>query len=482
MEITIDENKIEKARKHNKLNGIVDRLELYNPENDLNEIRAAEIFAKVFSARLRFNTTSGTYYFYNGRYWEKDLEAVHARALAKDFTKAVLMYAATLENDDLRANTFTFYGRYNRKSNRDSLIADAQTELHISENDFDKDCNLFNVRNGTIDLKTFEIHDHQPDDLITNFADVEYIPGARSELWERFISDVLPHDIELQRYVKKALGYGMTGNPELERMFVFYGATTRNGKSTLLNTVTNVLGSYATDTPAETLQRKEIKNSSAPSDDLAKLSKCRFVTVAEPDQLMVLDIALIKRFTGRDKIPARRLYEKGFEYEPKFSLFMNTNYLPKVLDNTLFSSRRVEVVPFTRHFTEAEQDITLKNKLRTEESKSAVLAWLLEGLKEYRAQGLKAPMVVNIETRRYEQQSDKLQRFIDSELEETERPELTVKACYEAYKMWCTSCGFTAEGSRVFSEKLRAKNLVLDSATIEHKTVRNVINGYRLNN
>ena len=482
MEITIDENKIAKARVHNKLAGIVDRIEEYAPENDLNEIRAAEIFAKVFNARLRFNVTSGTFYYFNGRYWEPDLEAVHARDYAKDFTRAALIYAAHIENDDLRANTFTFYSRYNKKSNRDSLLADSQTKLFICENDFDKDCNLFNVKNGTIDLRTFEIYEHRPDDLITNYTDVEYIPGKRSDLWERFISDVLPHDIELQRYVKKALGYSMTGNPELERMFVFYGATTRNGKSTLLNTVAKVLGSYAADTPAETLQRKENKNSSAPSDDLAKLSKCRFVTVAEPDQLMILDIALIKRFTGRDRIAARRLYEKGFEYIPKFSLFMNTNYLPKVLDNTLFSSRRVEVVPFTRHFSEAEQDITLKNRLQEPENMSAVLSWLLEGLKEYRATGLKAPMAVNIETRRYEQQSDKLQRFIDSELEEAEKPCLTVKACYEAYKMWCTSCGFTAEGSRVFSEKLRAKNLVLDSATIEHKTVRNVINGYRLNN
>ena len=478
--ITIDDEKITKARIHRLIEGIVDRLTLYAPENELTEIKAAEIFAKIFKARLRFNVTSGTFYHYNGKYWERDLEAVHARTMAKDFVKAMFIYAAGLENDMLSSATIDFYKRFNRKSNRDSLIADAQTELHITENDFDKDCNLLNVRNGTIDLRTFELHDHIPDDLITNYTDVEYIPGARSELWEQFIADIFPNDRALQQYMKKALGYGITGNPELERMFVFYGATTRNGKSTLLNTVSHVLGSYAADTPAETLQRKVNKDSAAPSEDLARLSQCRFVTVAEPDQLMILDVALIKRFTGRDPITARRLRERFFEYIPKFSLYLNTNYLPKVLDNTLFSSRRVEVIPFTRHFTEKEQDITLKQKLRTEDSKSAVLAWLLEGLKEYRETGLTAPMVVNIETRKYEQQSDKLQRFIDSELEEAEKPSITVKECYAAYKNWCTSCGFTAEGVRNFSDKLRSKNLILDHVTMNGKTVRNVVNGYKL--
>ena len=480
MEVTIDTQKIAHAQDLSKLAGVVEKFEMYSPENDLNEIRAAEIFAKVYCGRLRYNVTSGSYYWYNGKFWEKDLESVHARALAKDYIRAMFIYAANLYNDELKVAMFEFYKRFNRKSNRDALIADAQTELHIAEEDFDKDCNLFNVRNGTIDLRTFQIHDHIPDDLLTNYTDVEFIPGARSELWEKFISDVLPNDKALQKYVQKALGYAMTGNPQLERMFVFYGATTRNGKSTLLNTVSHVLGSYAADTPAETLQRKEKRDSSAPSDDLARLSKCRFVTVAEPDQLMILDIALIKRFTGNDKITARRLYEKGFEYIPKFSLFMNTNYLPKVLDNTLFSSRRVEVVPFNRHFEEHEQDITLKQKLRTEDSKSAVLAWLLEGLKEYKETGLTAPMAVNIETRRYEQQSDKLQQFIDSKLEETEKPSITVKECYEEYKKWCTSCGFSSEGVRTFSDKLRSKNLILDSATVDHKTKRNVINGYKL--
>lgn len=48
------------------------------------------------------------------------------------------------------------------------------------------------------------------------------------------------------------------------------------------------------------------------------------------------------------QITARRLYQSEFEFEfefiPHFKLFINTNYLPQIQDETLFTSGRIVVV------------------------------------------------------------------------------------------------------------------------------------------
>lgn len=482
MKVTIDKKKIELAQDlasemqcdPGRLVYLNSQLYKEMPEEYLTEIRAAAIFGKMYKLELRYNRTSGTYYYYNGRYWEKDLGDIHARKAAKEFARLILVYCAKIENDDLRAAALKFYSKYNSKRSRDNLLIDAQTELHILESDFDKHPHLFNVRNGTLNLQTMALQDHDPNDLLTNYTDTEYKEGAKSKLWEKFISDILPSDRELQKYVQKAVAYGMTGNPNLERMFILYGNKTRNGKSTMLNAISTTLGSYAANSPPEILQRR-FKDSSAPSEDLARLDKCRFLTISEPDRSMIFDVALIKSLTGRDTITARRLRENSFEFVPKFAMFLNTNYLPRVFDETLFTGRRVEVIPFERHFTEAEEDINLKAKLTTEESRTAILSWMIEGLKMLESEGLTAPFAVRTATRVYEQNSDKLQRYIDSRLEETDRPALTVKDCYSDYVAWCASEGYTAEGKWSFTDKLRAKNLILASATVNGKTVRNVV-------
>lgn len=479
----------ENLKKKQRLGNIVSKISLeFTPE--CTEIEASRLYAKVFKNELRYNTTAKTYYYYNRKYWERDAENVHAHKCAKEFAKAIMVFlyssdANIFDKDHEKASAqkeqlIKFYSKYSKKSNRDALISDAITEIAISEDDFDKKANLLNVRNGTINLNTFELDVHRPDDLLTNYADVEYIPGCTSKLWSSFISEIFPHDKALQSYVQKILGYAITGEPTLERMFVFYGSSTRNGKSTLLNAISEVLGTYSKNTPADTLQLK-VRDSSKPSEDLARLSKCRFLTVSEPDKSMIFDIPLIKTLTGGDdKVTARRLNESSFEYIPKFVIIMNTNFLPRMLDTSLLDSNRVDVIPFKRHFKVAERDIELKQKLRAENEKSAILSWLIEGLKQYKQDGLIPVLTVQTATREYANQSDKLQMFLDECLEYTdEKPSLTAGECYTMFKDWCAASGYSPEGKQRFMDMLRHKNILLPSASINGKTVRNVISGFQ---
>jgi putative DNA primase/helicase len=53
---------------------------------------------------------------------------------------------------------------------------------------------LLNVENGTLDLRTGELRDHEREDLITKLAPVEFDPEAEAPTWDAFIERVLPSE------------------------------------------------------------------------------------------------------------------------------------------------------------------------------------------------------------------------------------------------------------------------------------------------
>ena len=149
--------------------------------------------------------------------------------------------------------------------------------------------------------------------------------------------------MEKVKYLQKAFGYALTGNTRYECLFILYGATTRNGKGTAMETFLRLMGDYGKTARPETIGARFQQNGSAPSEDVARLNGARFVNISEPDKKLTLSAALVKSLTGNDTITARYLHENSFEYRPQFKMFINTNYLPQITDLTLFSSGRIRL-------------------------------------------------------------------------------------------------------------------------------------------
>jgi putative DNA primase/helicase len=103
---------------------------------------------------------------------------------------------------------------------------------------------------------------------------------------------------------------------------------------------------------------------------------------------MALNTALIKQLTGGDTYTARFLHENPVEFLPQFKIFMNTNHLPHAEDDTVFTSGRVKLIPFDRHFEAGEQDKGLKKLFSQGKNKSGILNWLLRGYQLLQAEGL----------------------------------------------------------------------------------------------
>ena len=135
---------------------------------------------------------------------------------------------------------------------------------------------------------------------------------------------------------------------------------------------------------------------------------------------------------------------------------MNTNFLPVINDMTLFSSDRIIIIPFDRHFDEQSRDTTLKRQFAEPQVQSAILNWLLEGYRLLRSDGLDLPKSVKEATERYQHDSDRMVLFFEDNLVADDTAEELTSTVYARYKGWCQENGCYPEGMKNFKQGLQA--------------------------
>ena len=317
--------------------------------------------------------------------------------------------------------------------------------------DLDRDRELFNCTNGTLDLRTFTFREHEPADFITKVSPVIYDPKANCPRWDQFISEVMQGREDVAQYLQKAIGYAMTGDTSLECLFIMYGPKTRNGKTTTIETVLRVMGAYGRSAKPDMLASNfhAAASNNGPSEDVARLAGARFVGISEMEQKLTLNASLTKQLTGNSSITARFLHENSFEFHLQAKIFIDTNHLPNVTDQTLFESGRIKIIPFERHFEDHEQDKTLKATLSSPENLSGILNWCVEGYRLFKKEGLKEPGAVKTATAQYCQDNDRFAQFKDAWLEagcdENHHPyEVSTTAAYRVYMSWCVESNYHA--------------------------------------
>lgn len=444
----------------------------------MNDRGSADLFATVFMDVSRYNPTKKDWMYYDGTRWVADQEGMRAKRNAKTLADVLVRYSATVFLPDDKRQSYIKYtaGMMNYRS-RKVMVTDAK-DLNFFENmELDKDDFLLNCKNCVLDLSGDQPKalEHSADLLLSKLCNANYNPAATCTLWEKTVNEIMQGDTEKIKYLQKMSGRLLTGDTSEEEFYIFFGATTRNGKSTITELLLYLLGDYATTISPESLAIKANKDSRTASPDIAKLAGTRFVVASEPPRRMLFDSSLVKTLTGRDTVSARFLHENEFQFKPKFKLILNSNYLPVISDKTVFSSNRVKVVPFERHFTEKEQNKHLKEQLQQEID--GILNWCIKGLQLYRKEGLEPPVAVQNATHEYSEDSDKVGKFISECLVKTNQ-NLAAKDVYEKYSQWCNDCGLGIDGRTSFYEELKTKNLLSKTGTVTGKTVKNVMKGY----
>lgn len=313
------------------------------------------------------------------------------------------------------------------------VTAQSNPSVVASPDDFDSDIWLLGIRNGVINLRTGEYRETQPQDMITLVAPVEYDQNATCPTWDRCVIQWFP-DEEVRAYVRRAVGYSLTGSLKEKCFFVLEGKPDA-GKSKFIEALMGLLGhgTYAATMRPETLLVQ--KNPLGNDDDLASIVGARFVSMSELRASMRLDIRRIKQITGvgdEGRIKVMRKYESAYEATPHLKIWVDTNEIPKMGHRDDAMYERFKRIPFGKPLPKEKRDPNLEEKLKAE--LPGILNWALAGLHDWHDGGLREPQAVKIAVEAHRTTEDKFGQFLANRC----RPGKGVKktALKEAYKEW----------------------------------------------
>ena len=425
-----------------------------------SEMGMANLFGMLYNEEARYCPEHKCWYTYFEGAWRKDEGAILVSEKIKDFVRLMILYCGEIEDDDIRKSYTSFVNKMGDRRMRDRILKDATGELRISAVEFDANPYLINCLNGTYDLSDFSFREHSWKDFLTMQTAFRHTVSrdVKCERWEKFIAEVTQNDEEKMDFLQRALGYSMLGMSNEECMFILHGKTTRNGKSTLLNTIETMLGDYAKVAPVGMICRGDRqKDAEAASPTLAGLKGKRFVTMSESNEYGKLDEEKIKQLTGGEEISARALYQSAITFKPQFTLWLSCNDLPMVTDKSLFASERIKVIEFNKHFTHAEQDTHLKDELCEQQNMSGIFMWLIRGYIRYKEHGLDMGESLRKVVNKYERENDIVLQYLENRCEfhpGEEKVSIRAKDLYKTFKVWAKAEGAFVLSARKFNSEM----------------------------
>lgn len=332
-----------------------------------------------------------------------------------------------------------------------AMLEQAKADLARPASIFDRQLEKLNVLNGTIDLRSGQLLPSRPEDYFTTQAPVEYDPEAKPDFWLQCLDQWQPNKA-VRDYLQMVMGTCLTGHPV--RHFFLNTGVGSNGKTSFFDTISRVLGTYATELDKSVVIRS--RNDDNKTRGKMDLFGVRMAVTKESESGEWLAEAEVKALTGGDAIKGRKLYQDFWQFEPTHTLFMHTNNTPPIRNNDQAIWKRIRLIPWLAKF-EGKGEI-LKHELdaRFATEFSGILAWLVEGAQKWLVAGaLDEPKVIQDATEQYRQDEDVLGRFISQCFELGPDYSCFLEEIDKAAKLWFRNEGMEPWHRKNLSRKLK---------------------------
>ena len=415
----------------------------------------AFVLSSLFRDRYLWANHRGTWMEWTGRAWTPIADSVmsirgadalrgeYAKRLQKEKTKAGIEWLTA------QICETNLYSRITGSLN----FLKGWGGYHIAQaTDWDADGWLLNVQNGTIDLHTGKLRNHDPKDRLTKIADVTYDDALDLGHWKNHIERFLPN-ANIRRYVQRHLGRSLVGGHLSEELPIWYGGGGR-AKSTTAKCEQKLLGGYCMTAPPNLLMATKYERHPT---ELADLYGARLIFSIEVEDGKKLAETLVKQLTGGEIIKARYMNQNFFEFSPTWSFVLVANHRPDIPVGGDATWRRIRIVPWEVSLPEGQQrpqDAVIDELLQ---DGASILRWLLAGLADWQTELHWCPDEVKAATNQYQEEQDRLQGFIADCCKVDRFSEVEVGALFAAYADWTQKNDIDPLEKKWFGKAIRAK-------------------------
>jgi len=430
--------------------------EVNDKKFNLTDLGNANRFVHRHGENIRYCYKWNKWLVWDGKKWVVD-DGDRIEYLAKETIRNIYREAAAVNDDKERSALVKHAKDSESKKNLQAMVALSQSEPGVPIETDALDCNmwLLNCNNGTLNLETGILQEHKREDLITKIINVDYNSQADFIEWQNFLDVIMEKNTDMTEFLKRAVGYSLTGCGREQCIFIPYGHG-RNGKTTFLSVINELLGPYSANISSDSLM---VKDKQGIPNDIARLKGVRFLISTETEEHKRLSESLVKSVTGGEKINARFLRQEFFEFQPEFKLWLATNHKPIIRGTDLGIWRRLKLIPFNLTIPEEakeegdiKDDKNILSKLKA--NLSGVLNWAVIGCQEWLKNGLGIPKEVVKATKEYRTEMDIIANYLEDRCVMEPGSEIEAGELYNDWKDWCEHNGEHPGTQRNLTSKL----------------------------
>lgn len=447
------------------------KLAEFEPTDEGNADAFRSIYGRDF-----LNCDEAGWLYWNGKFWEAALADARLDEKVTEILRRRRVAAVQINKETVVKVSVP------NRSKINACVEALSKRLKVSISSFDNQPDLLNCNNGVLDLKTGTLLPHDRNQRFTYAISTDYSPQADYTGWTKFLAQVIGGGQEVIDYLKKAIGYSLTGHTSEECLFYCYGPT-RSGKGTFTETLLQLLGdplSSEIDFNTFTAPR-EADNSNF---DLAQLKPARILFASESTRYRSLNSAKVKSLTGGNQVRCCFKHKNFFNYRPNYSIWLTSNWPVNgdVDDDALWG--RLRVIEFPNSFL-GKEDKSLKQRIKSAHNLEGVLAWAVEGAMEwYKAgpTGLQTPGQVKQSTTSQRTEADFVQMWLDECTEKDETNWESNAVIMESYQKWCSQNGIEPKHMRSLSITFKQKGLTINVLNRRGSQVNKGVQGFKITN
>ncbi|MCD8073748.1 MAG: phage/plasmid primase, P4 family [Lachnospiraceae bacterium] len=317
----------------------------------------------------------------------------------------------------------------------------------------DKEVNAYpkhwiNFQNGMLDVKTLEMHAHDPKYLSINQIPYEYIWNAKYEgSWtDKFIKGLVP-DEQDRKMLLEYSAYCWTLDTHFQKFLTFVGLP-GSGKSTVINLIVRVTGEE--NTCGITLQN--LNERFYPT----RLHNKLLNACGDLPKTALKQTDTIKKLTGEDIIVGEYKGVDSFDFYSYAKLLFSANEMPVNLDEKSDAFyRRLLIIEIKK---KGEYIPDLDKKLSDPYEIQGFICACVETLSRLYASGgeMDSPNSKKF-VHEYHRESDSVMSFMEDQTEVKPGGRIERKLLYDAYVNYCIKNGWTDVSNKTFFSNLRGK-------------------------